>query len=635
MKKRTVANWSAGLLAASLPILGGCTQKSEAAAPAVAAVANPVEAASETMISNASDATLPTAESPIESAPAKIVSTPQPAPQSAALNSAASDIAKLAQAGVDESVMLAFVTNSPHTFNLSSDQIIYLNDIGVSGNVVTAMIQHDQALQLAGTPPPAAPAPVTATTPAAPVVAESQPAPIAEDATSQDENVASGCFYDSLAPYGNWIDVTGYGLCWQPTVVVVNRSWVPYGDCGHWVYTDCGWYWVSDYSWGWAPFHYGRWFRHNLYGWCWAPDTVWAPAWVSWRYSADYCGWAPLPPTAVFRAGIGFTYLGRPVGASFGFRLGADYFTFVAANRFTDTHPFHHHVPPREVKQIFSQTTMVNPVVDGQGGSQFHHGIPVGKIAEATHSEIRQVKVRDAAGLGQGDRGEYFDRATGSLSVYRPQLPELSRNLAGTRVGEGVKPAALQNHPYRNNPAQPAIAPDQRVSGWTSENSFNRAPENARQNGGEIPLNSLIVKSRATPGLPSNPQTTSDAANQPNNNRRDDYVLTRHQLPLKTTTSQSFQNSAWQASTYYQQRQEQITQPMFIQRQYPQAMWNAPAAPSAPVEEQRSYHNPPAERALPAPRPAENIPAAPRPEFRPAPAAAPAPPPAPVPGRRG
>ena len=39
-----------------------------------------------------------------------------------------------------------FVTNSAGTFNVGSDQIIYLNDLEGYSPVVTAMIQHDQVL---------------------------------------------------------------------------------------------------------------------------------------------------------------------------------------------------------------------------------------------------------------------------------------------------------------------------------------------------------------------------------------------------------------------------------------------------------------------------------------------------------
>ena len=89
----------------------------------------------------------------------------------------------------------------------------------------------------------------------------------------------------------------------------------------------CGWYWMSDYSWGWAPFHYGRWFHHARFGWCWMPDTVWGPSWVTWRYSDDYCGWAPLPPGAIYRAGVGF-FLQRGGGQRrFRFRPGRELFS--------------------------------------------------------------------------------------------------------------------------------------------------------------------------------------------------------------------------------------------------------------------------------------------------------------------
>src|SRR5439155_1194936 len=57
---------------------------------------------------------------------------------------------------------------------------------------------------------------------------------------------------------------------------------------------------------GWATYHYGRWTRLRGIGWVWVPGEEWAPAWVSWRTSNDYVGWAPLPPEAHFerRTGI-------------------------------------------------------------------------------------------------------------------------------------------------------------------------------------------------------------------------------------------------------------------------------------------------------------------------------------------
>ncbi len=52
---------------------------------------------------------------------------------------------------------MAYVTNSPHSFNLNPDQIIYLWNRGVPRRVISAMIQHDEALRAAA-PAPTKPA---------------------------------------------------------------------------------------------------------------------------------------------------------------------------------------------------------------------------------------------------------------------------------------------------------------------------------------------------------------------------------------------------------------------------------------------------------------------------------------------
>jgi hypothetical protein len=113
----------------------------------------------------------------------------------------------------------------------------------------------------------------------------------------KDDDLADvSFFYEELEADGRWFEHPRYGYVWTPHRI--ERDWRPYTR-GHWVFTDdYGWYWVSEEPFGWATYHYGRWFYEPRYGWVWVPGTRWAPAWVAWRSSSDYIGWAPLPPDA-------------------------------------------------------------------------------------------------------------------------------------------------------------------------------------------------------------------------------------------------------------------------------------------------------------------------------------------------
>jgi len=100
-------------------------------------------------------------------------------------------------------------------------------------------------------------------------------------------------FYDSLSPYGTWIEYPGYGHVWNPRA---DGEFRPYATNGNWEYATDGWTWESNYSWGWAPFHYGSWLYDDMYGWLWIPGYDWSPAWVTWGLADNYYCWAPVMP---------------------------------------------------------------------------------------------------------------------------------------------------------------------------------------------------------------------------------------------------------------------------------------------------------------------------------------------------
>ncbi len=372
-------------------------------------------------------------------------------PPNVQLYGGTAEMAKLAQAGVGENVMLSYVSNSAVRFALTSDQIIYLNDLGVSGPVITAMLQHDAAANAglplpattpdtAANPPSDQPVPdnnVTQLPPATPAVYPDPgyPPGYTDQAPQYPADYPAfddaGYFYDSLAPYGNWINVAGYGLCWQPTVVVGNHGWRPYGDRGRWLYTDSGWYWQSDYSWGWAAFHYGRWTREANLGWVWVPNRVWGPGWVSWRSTGDYAGWAPLPPSAEFNPGVGFSFQNRRVGAGFDFGLESRFYTFVPVERLSDYSPVRYGVTRTVGAKIFGESVVVNnlALVNQQ---VVNLGINPQRVEAAGGTPVRRALVHDAAAGDNRFRTDRLEKRGDSLVISRPRLPAVNSTVASS-----------------------------------------------------------------------------------------------------------------------------------------------------------------------------------------------------------
>jgi uncharacterized membrane protein YgcG len=117
-------------------------------------------------------------------------------------------------------------------------------------------------------------------------------APVSVDLDDRDSGIEFETFEAPLRSHGTWVSVGAYGRVWRPAVAA---GWRPY-YYGRWEWTSEGWLWVSDEPFGWAVYHYGRWAHDPYHGWVWVPGYQWAPAWVSWRYSGDVIGWAPLAP---------------------------------------------------------------------------------------------------------------------------------------------------------------------------------------------------------------------------------------------------------------------------------------------------------------------------------------------------
>lgn len=409
---------------------------------------------------------------------------------------ALTDVVQLIQGGVSEDVLMAYITNSPGYFNMGSAEILYLHDLGVPTNIITTLIAQDAtpqaiaAKKAAGaarllppgvalttpatniyppnTDPPntaqaAAPA-VEATTPATGTL----PPAVVYTVPAATQPVSVNYFYSELAPYGTWIDVPGYGRCWRPTIAVWNQSWRPYADGGRWLWTDNGWYWYSDYSWGWAPFHYGRWTTHGHYGWVWVPDVHWGPAWVSWRYSSAYCGWAPLPPSARW-GGHGFYHNSISVGVGFDFGLADFHYVYLPFNRFCDRRPSHYYVTSHRAREIHRETTVVNNYVT-VNNAVVNRGVGYDRVAAVSRDGVRRVSLRPTSEAPRGTlRREVLDNDGRTLTVARPvntgfaggnaAAPRSTPNAPGVRPPSGGRSGTgtLGLTPRETTPAAPSL----------------------------------------------------------------------------------------------------------------------------------------------------------------------------------
>lgn len=377
--------------------------------------------------------------------------TPPTAPAELDLPSSTTEVIRLAHQQLGDGVVTNFIATIREPFQLNSDQIVYLRDVGVSASVIEALLVRQQQLELISstrtepkteekappTPAPqvayASPIPPTPTqypggiteTPqveVGPAVPVEQPTAEAPAPVVNNFNF----FYDSLAPYGNWITVPSYGFVWQPSCAVVTPGWRPYWNNGSWIWSDSGWFWNSNYSWGWAPFHYGNWFNSPGVGWCWAPGSVWGPSWVTFRYSAGFCGWAPLPPGCGWNSGVGLTWAGSGIGVSFGFGFSAANYCWTPTSCFAVQNCANFGIVGNQASHIYNNSQVVNNYVVGNNNTIINGGIDPGQIQKYSRSEIRKVQLADAnSPTGSSSRMLSRPGSQGSqLAVYRPTVSQ-------------------------------------------------------------------------------------------------------------------------------------------------------------------------------------------------------------------
>jgi hypothetical protein len=229
---------------------------------------------------------------------------------------------------------------------------------------------------------------------------------------------------------GEWIDTPEYGTVWRPRRV--SDDWQPY-VYGRWVWTDAGWAWASEEPFGWAVYHYGRWAWSPAVGWMWVPGRIWAPAWVTWRWTDGYAAWCPMGPRSVI--------VEQP-----------SLWVVVPTRHFLE--PVPHYVVPRPQRRVFA-TPSWNAAPAGPS---------VTVIERAIGRTVRPLAVGDARTPATARAG------SSSVNFYRPRTAPIA---VQPRPGQpGVIPpnprpvqqmphaTANQPRPYWSGPSSPpAVQP--------------------------------------------------------------------------------------------------------------------------------------------------------------------------------
>ena len=245
-------------------------------------------------------------------------------------------------------------------------------------------------------------------------------------------------FYDRLQSDGQWFNDPTYGLIWQPAAASSDQNWRPYTD-GRWVYTDRGWTWISNENYGWATYHYGRWARLSDKGWVWVPGNTWAPAWVSWRESDDYVGWAPLPPEAQSQQNV------RIEGwADNYYNIGPGSYVFVKTTDLPNQSYRRFIASSQDNLDIISRTKNVTGVYFGKSGV-IDSGPDYDRLVQTSNVKIDRYKLNF---VQQNNQGAQFGTAArgDQLQVLAPAArlqpaatvqPKIAGNVANAQVDRG------------------------------------------------------------------------------------------------------------------------------------------------------------------------------------------------------
>ena len=284
-------------------------------------------------------------------------------------------------------------------------------------------------------------------------------------------------FYDDLSPYGSWVLNTHYGYVWVPDV---TPGFAPYRTNGHWVFTNMGWTWVSNYSWGWAPFHYGRWYYDYIYGWIWVPDYEWGPAWVVWRRSEGYYGWAPIGPGISISIAYGGNY-----------NIPYNQWILVRDRDLGRTNINNYYINTSDNSKILKNSTVINNIgKDNTNNVKYGMGPNRNEVQKRSGNTITTYTLRERSKPGH-------NLSNRELNIYKPRVEK--QNASGRKPipykvlsmedAKSTKQSNAKTNPsQQKSHEQPAQHPQQKKNNQpTQKHGYDQPAQQPQQKKNDQP----------------------------------------------------------------------------------------------------------------------------------------------------
>jgi hypothetical protein len=268
---------------------------------------------------------------------------------------------------------------------------------------------------------------------------------------------------------GEWIHTPEYGTVWRPRHV--SDDWQPY-VYGRWVWTRAGWAWASDEPFGWAVYHYGRWAWSPAFGWMWVPGRIWAPAWVSWRWSDGYAAWCPLGPGR---------FVERPA-----------FWIIVPTRHFLE--PVRHYVVPRPQRGSLPLPSRPGP----------RAGPAVALVERATGRSVRPLAIND------GPTPSSARATSGTVTFYRPRTAPVAAPPRGSVVPRATPQVGPRATPQSSRPNWYGVSSPAAQRPHATSGPVRQAPQAAPASGPKA------VAPRATiPNVAPDPRAAGPRASGP------------------------------------------------------------------------------------------------------------------------